>query len=251
MAPHLAPWGCWWQVGQGHIPAALCAPLNPCGLGGPESTSRLGIVSACRGQEPQEAGASGEAGHTRWEAEFECPVLTTWHPLGPAGQKAHNTLPPAREGDGRASAWTRPLLPRVNLPLHRCLQLAGRQTPCVPHLQCALMLGRGRDSPGEVGDPRITGWLALRPPALGPPWPQPRPGEARGTRVQKSQRAEMPAQPPWPLPHVSALFAANFPRAVAVHLTPWSPAGQPQALPAHGTLPGVGSARLSATLSGL
>nr|KAF6447623.1 hypothetical protein HJG63_012027 [Rousettus aegyptiacus] len=199
------------------------------------------MVSACGGQKPQDV-CVGRGESRQMGSRPECPVRTTWHPPGPAGQRAHSTPPPGREGGGEPPPGAHPPLPHVNS--HSSVPTASRQAPCIPHL---------RNSPGEVGDPRITGCPALRPPAVGLPGPPHRPGGARGTRVQKTQRARRLNCRPGRLhpPHVSALLTANFPRAVAVCLAPWSPAVQPGPASPRLPRPGVGSARLSATLSSL
>lgn len=80
-APHLAPWGCWWQAG----------------LGGPESTSRLGMVSAC-GARNHRMCASGEASHARWEAGLSAPSGPRGILRGQLGREPTALLHPGGKG---------------------------------------------------------------------------------------------------------------------------------------------------------
>lgn len=97
-------------------------------------------------------------------------------PSGPAGQKARSTLPPAREGAGRASAWARPRLPHGNLPLLSSLRLASRQTLCAPVSRVLRCSAEAETAPGRLGTHHgLPGTLttcsgaAPRSPGLGKP----------------------------------------------------------------------------------
>lgn len=103
-----------WAIPQSAWPSGHECPAEPPCARHSRMHSCPGIVQAAPHEGAETTGGGGirrETSHTRWEAESECHVPATWRPPRLAGQAAHHTLPPVREGNGAGLTRNRPTTP--------------------------------------------------------------------------------------------------------------------------------------------